>query len=100
MDESKGILRSAIENKKERSPERSVNIQPCGCKEDQSELCPVGDDLSTQSSAAFQKYMAYQRTNERVGVTRETMEKVYAAYQQKRTLFLKHILGGHYEPNG
>jgi hypothetical protein len=59
----------------------------------------MGNELSTQSSTAFQKYMAYQRTNERVGVTRETMEKVYAVYQQKRTLFLKHILGESYEPS-
>jgi hypothetical protein len=79
--------------------EISLIEQSCGCKEDQSELCPVGQQLSTQSSAAFQKYMAYQRTNERVGVTRETMEKVHAASREKRTLFLKHILGENYESN-
>jgi len=69
-------------------------MQPCGCKEDQSGLCSIGEELTTQSSSAFQTYMCYQRTHEKVGVTRDTLEKKYNDFLQKQKKLIEHITGG------
>jgi hypothetical protein len=69
-------------------------MRPCGCSEDQSTLCPLGETLSSQSDSAFQKYIALVRVNDSgVGVCRNSMEKAHDIFSKRRSEFLAHIAG-------